>query len=155
MTSRRYVSDIAEETVINLRRLFQVVNKQSKSVAFETGLTGPQLWALKVLSDEMENSITVSELARRMFVDSSTVVRILDGLEAKGFVQRTRSMNDRRIVHVSLTDQGSAIINQSPDVAQNLLMKGLRTLSENKLYSIASGLSQLVSILESQGIPQH
>lgn len=154
MTHRRNNSVIVEETVNNLRRLFQVVNKQSKNVVIETGVSGPQLWAIKVLSDEAGNSITVSKLARRMYLNSSTVVRIIDGLEAKGLVERVRSLNDRRIVYVSLTDQGSAIINQSPDVAHNLLTKGLKTLSENRLHTIASGLSQLVSILDSLNIPQ-
>lgn len=156
MATRRNNSVIMEETINNLRRLFQVVNKQSKNVVFETGLSGPQLWAIKVLSDETGNSITVSKLARRMYLNSSTVVRILDGLEAKGLVQRVRSNSDRRIVYISLTDQGSVIINQSPDVAHNLLIKGLKTLSENKLHTIASGLSQLVNILDSLNIPpQH
>lgn len=155
MTARRNNSVIVEETVNNLRRLFQVVNKQSKNVVLESGLTGPQLWAIKVLSDEAGNSITVSALARRMYLNSSTVVRILDCLEAKGLVQRVRSINDRRIVYVSLTDQGNVIIDQSPEVAHNLLIKGLKTLSENKLHTIAIGLSQLVNILDSQDIPQH
>jgi len=156
MNQRRNSSVLVEETVNNLRRLFQVVNKQSKSVVFETGLTGPQLWAIKVLSDEAANSTTVSKLADLMYLNSSTVVRILDVLEAKTLVQRIRSTNDRRIVYVRLTDRGAAIIDRTPNVAHNLLIKGLNTLSENKLNTIAIGLSQLVNILDSQNItPQH
>lgn len=125
-------------------------------MVFETGLTGPQLWAIKVLVDEVGNSTTVSRLAELMYLNSSTVVRILDVLEAKTLVQRTRSTSDRRIVYVSLTDRGSAVIDRTPDVAHNLLLKGLKTLSENRLNIIALGLSQLVNILDSQNIsPQH
>jgi DNA-binding MarR family transcriptional regulator len=154
MTMRRNNSALAEETVNNLRRLFQVVNKQSKKTVLEAGLTGPQLWALKVLSDEADDSMTVSKLASRMCLNCSTVVRILDGLEAKALVQRVRKAHDRRIVCVSLTEKGCLIINESPNVAQNLLMNGLKTLSENKLYTIAVGLSQLVTILETECFPQ-
>ena len=155
MTVRRNNSVIAEETVNNLRRLFQIVNKQSKNEACEAGLSGPQLWAVKVLSDLAGNSITVSNLARQMCLNNSTVVRILDGLETKGLVLRTRSTHDRRIVHVTLTDKGSLIIDQSPNVAQNLLLKGLNMLSENRLHIIATGLSQLVNLLDSEEIPSH
>jgi len=154
MNPRKNNSLIVEETVNNLRRLVQVMNKQSKNVAFETGLTGPQLWAIKVLADEPGNSIMVSRLASRMFLNSSTVVRILDGLEAKGLVQRVRSINDRRIVYISLTVQGSAILNKTPDLAHNLIIKSLKSLSENKLNNISTSLSQLVNILQSENISE-
>lgn len=75
---------------------------------------------------------------------------MLNGLEEKTFVQRIRSTYDRRIVYVSLTGKGVAVMGQSPNVAHNLLMNGLKTLSENKLNTIALGLSQLVNILDSQ-----
>jgi DNA-binding MarR family transcriptional regulator len=150
---RRNNSAVAEETVNNLRRLFQIVNKQSKSEVCETGLSGPQLWAVKVLTDLAGNPITVSKLANQMCLNTSTVVRILDGLETKGVVLRTRSTNDRRIVNITLTDKGGGILNQSPNVAHNLLLKGLNMLSENRLHTIATGLSQLVNLLDSEDIP--
>lgn len=152
MPVRKNNSAVVEETANNLRRLFQVVNKQSKNVVLESGLSGPQLWAIKVLSDEAGNSMTVSKLASLMFLDSSTVVRILNVLEAKAFVKRVRSSYDRRIVYVSLTEKGSSIVQQSPDVGQNVLINGLKALSENKLHSIALSLSQLVNILDAQHI---
>ncbi len=154
MTLRRNSSIIMDETANNLRRLFQVVNKQSKHEALESGLTGPQLWALKALSEETAHSVTVSMLADQMYVNTSTVVRILDVLEEKSFVQRVRSLHDRRLVHVSLTPNGRSIINRAPDVGQNMLMKGLKMLSENKLNNIANGLSQLVNILDSEDFPR-
>lgn len=153
MTIRKNSSIIMDETVNNLRRLFQVVNRQSKNEVFETGLTGPQLWALKTLSDEPENSITVSTLAEKMCLNSSTVVRILDVLEAKTFAQRVRSTHDRRIVYVGVTTKGRLIINQSSNVAQTMLINGLHKLSENKLNNLANGLSQLVNILNSEHFP--
>ena len=146
--SQRNSLQVAEETVNNLKRLFQAVNKQSRNVVCDAGLTGSQVWAIQVLAGEPENIMTVSALARRMHVNASTVVRTLDGLEVKGIVQRVRSLNDRRIVHVSLTEQGREIIRNSPDVAHNLLVSSLRKLSENKLYAIASGLTQVLAAIE-------
>lgn len=149
MPQRKLQSYTVEQTVNNLRRLFQAVNEQSKHAVHDSGLNGPQLWALKVLAEETDQKLTVSSLARRMCLNSSTVVRLLDGLELKGFVQRERSSHDRRIVHINLTETGVALIRQSPEVAQDILANGLRSLSENRLQSIASSLSKLVSIIES------
>jgi DNA-binding MarR family transcriptional regulator len=96
--------------------------------------------------------MTVSRLAALMFLDASTVVRILNSLEEKSLVQRIRSTYDRRVVSVSLTEKGGLIMNQTPNVAHKLLMNGLKVLSENKLHTIALGLSQLVNILDSQNL---
>ena len=52
------------EIIDNLRRVFQVVHGQSKKAERETGLTSPQLWTIKVISEA--GSIRVSDLARRI-----------------------------------------------------------------------------------------
>lgn len=150
MSHKKNHTIIVEETVNNLRRLFQVVNEQSKMTVVDSGLTGSQLWAMKALYEETGKQATVSTLASRICLNSSTVVRLLDGLEQKAFVQRERSISDRRRVYVRLTEKGCRLIRESPDVGQTILSNSLKTLSENKLQAIASGLNQLIAIIDSQ-----
>ena len=137
--------------VDNLRRVFQVVNEQSKKAEHETGLTGPQLWAIKIIAESAP--VKVSDLARKMYLHPATVVGILDRLEAKGLVERTRSKKDRRVVEVALTELGSQIVGQSPEVVQGRLVKGLEALSYKKLAGISDGLGQLVKMLGAQEAP--
>ncbi len=144
---KQAIADIID----NIRRVFQVVNEYSKKAERETGLTGPQLWAIKVIAAEAP--IKVSELARRMYLHPATVVGILDRLEGRGLVSRTRSREDRRVVEIELTGQGKDLVAQSPEVAQGLLVKGLETLPEADLVRMANGLARLVSILGAQEIP--
>jgi DNA-binding MarR family transcriptional regulator len=144
-------SDAVAEIIDNLRRVFQVVNEQSKKAEHETGLTGPQLWAIKTIAQEAP--IMVSEIARRMYLHPATVVGILDRLEKQGLVIRIRSTEDRRVVRVELTGQGRALVKKSPEVAQGLLVAGLETLSSNKLENIARALDQMAGILGAQNIP--
>jgi DNA-binding MarR family transcriptional regulator len=139
------------EIIDNLRRVFQVVNEQSKKVERETGLTGPQLWAIKIIAESAP--IKVSDLARRMYLHPATVVGILDRLEGRGLVMRTRSLEDRRVVEIDLTEQGKELVTQSPEVVQGLLIKGLEPLSDEKLIHISDGLEQLVKILGAKEIP--
>jgi hypothetical protein len=40
---------IISEIMDNIRRVFQIVNDNSKKVECETGITGPQLWAIKLV----------------------------------------------------------------------------------------------------------
>jgi MarR family transcriptional regulator, organic hydroperoxide resistance regulator len=139
------------EIIDDLRRVFQAVNEYSKKAERETGLTGPQLWAIKIVSETAP--IRVSNLALRMYLHPATVVGILDRLEGRGLVVRVRSQEDRRVVEVELTERGKGLVAQAPEVAQGLLVKGLETLSHKKLLSIANGLEQLVKIHGIQEIP--
>ena len=144
-------SEFVREIINNLRRVFQVVNEQSKKVEHETGLTGPQLWAIKIIAQEAP--IMVSEIARRMYLHPATVVGILDRLEKQGLVVRIRSSEDRRVVKVELTGQGQALVKKSPEVAQGFLVAGLERLGSAKLNNIARALDQMVGILGAQNIP--
>jgi len=144
-------SDVVAEIMDNLRRVFQVVNEQSKKAEHATGLTGPQLWAIKIIAQEAP--IMVSAIAKRMYLHPPTVVGILDRLEKQGLVVRIRSTKDRRVVKVELTRQGQALVKKAPEVAQGLLVTGLEKLSFNKLKNIARTLDQMAEILGAQNIP--
>lgn len=139
------------EIVDNLRRVFQVVNEQSKKAEHATGLTGPQLWAIKTIAQDAP--IMVSELARRMYLHPATVVGILDRLEKQGLAVRMRSTEDRRVVMIALTEQGRALVKKAPKLAQGLLVEGLERLTTKKLMVIAQALDQMAAILGAQNIP--
>jgi MarR family transcriptional regulator, organic hydroperoxide resistance regulator len=144
-------SGLIAEIVDNLRRVFQVVHSQSKKAERETGLTGPQLWAIKVIADSAP--IRVSDLAARMYLHPATTVGILDRLEKKGLISRIRSRKDRRSVEVALTETGRDIVGNAPEVAQGLLVAGLEKLSLRRLKSLDGGLTRMVGILGAQELP--
>jgi len=144
---------LVAEIIDNLRRVFQVVNEQSKRVERETGLTGPQLWAIKVIAENAP--IRISELARGMYLHPATIVGIVDRLEKRGLVERERCNKDRRVVYVGLTAAGRQVVATSPEVAQGLLVKGLEVLPDSELRAIAGGFERMVKILGAQEIPPH
>lgn len=141
------VANIVDE----IRRVFQVLTEQTRKIEHETNLTGPQLWVVKMLKET--SPMKVSDLARRMYLHPATMVGLLDRLEAKGLVKRTRSEKDRRVVHIDLTAQGLELEVNSPEVVQYLLVKGLEALSDKNLKSISDGLGQVVNILGAQNVP--
>lgn len=138
------------EIIDNLRRVFQAINEYSKNAEKTTGLTGPQLWGMKLLASAAP--MRVSELARQMYLRPATVVGILDRLESKGLVTRTRSKEDRRAVEIELTELGKAMVAKAPEVAQVMLVKGLGELSDEKLSRVAEGIDEVVRILGAEHI---
>ena len=144
-------STMVAEIIDNIRRMFYVLAEQARKAEHETGLTGSQLWVIKLL--EVTSPMKVTELARRMYLHPATMVGLLDRLEAKGLVQRTRSDKDRRVVHVMITVQGRELVQNSPEVVQELLVNGLEPLADKKVKAISDGLEQIVKILGVQEEP--
>ena len=123
--------DVISNIMDNIRRVFQILNEQSQRVKQETGLTGPQIWAIRVIHEH--GPINISDIARRMYLHPTTVLGIIDRLEARGLVSRNRSKDDRRVVWLELTQDGKDLVQSTPEVAQGLLGARLEGVDLNDL----------------------
>ena len=81
--------------------------------AADGGLTLSQYALLEGLADR--RAARVQELAAAAGISASTATRILDALERRGIVRRTRSSQDRRAVAVSLTGRGHDLLRAEQD----------------------------------------
>ena len=136
---------ITMEIFDNLRRVVQAINDYSKIAERTTGLTAHQLWVLKILATTAP--MKVSDLARTMHLRPPTVVGILDRLEAKQLIQRTAAKHDRRVVELQLTAQAREIVTGAPEVAQDMLLKGLGELTEEQLICVEKGMRLMAQLL--------
>ena len=60
--------------------------------------------------------INVKELGRRLYLDSGSLTPLLKSLEAKGYVKRSRSKTDERVLNVELTAEGAALKERAADI---------------------------------------
>jgi DNA-binding MarR family transcriptional regulator len=84
--------------------LYTEARRLTKEQAAKHGLTGPQLSVAKILEDI--GDLSLSELSERINAQNSTVTGIVDRMEREGLVERKRSQDDRRVVHIRLTKKG-------------------------------------------------
>ena len=71
------------------------------------GLTYPQYLVMMVLWESEPQ--TVGSIGERLLLDSSTLTPLLKRLETAGYVTRTRSSRDERVVEVRLTPVGRSL----------------------------------------------
>ena len=81
-------------------------------------LTYTQYITMMVLWEERE--ISVKQLGKRLYLDSGTLTPLLKSLEAKGYVTRTRSDSDERVVLVRLTEAGQALQERALSVPEGM-----------------------------------
>ncbi|HBZ43588.1 MAG TPA: MarR family transcriptional regulator [Maritimibacter sp.] len=66
-----------------------------------------------------EDAVSVREITRRVGMDKPKVSRAASRLEAAGYVTKIANSNDKRLVQLSLTDKGRAMIETLAPIAQS------------------------------------
>lgn len=84
-----------------------LMTKTYKPLLQALGLTYPQYLAMLVLWEN--EGITVGEISARLLTDPGSLTPLLKRLEAEGLLQRVRSSQDERVVHLHLSDKGRAL----------------------------------------------
>lgn len=108
-----------------MRRIISLVSQGIERELEPAGLTNAQ-W-VPLLKLQMGMASTVAELARECDLDAGSMTRLLDRLEAKDLCRRVRSLEDRRVVNLELTDAGRVAAKEIPVVLcrlQNQLLDG-------------------------------
>jgi DNA-binding MarR family transcriptional regulator len=92
-------------------------------------------------------SLTSTDVAARVHLDTSTLVGVLDRLEKKGLIRRERSHEDRREVHLTATETGRRLAARTPYPMQHTLGEKLKSISAGEREQIARGMERLVSLI--------
>jgi len=105
------------------------------------GLTGPQFYILYQL--EQKGRCTVGELAESMCVKPSAITAMIDRLDKHDYVIRDRDEEDRRVVHIRLTDAGKDILTQAKQKRQETLQEHFSVLTAEELESFVTTFEKL------------
>ncbi|WP_019447171.1 MarR family transcriptional regulator [Cupriavidus sp. BIS7] len=91
------------------------------------GITGQQMGILLSLMRGMAN--TPFEISKALGIDTGLMTRMLDKLESRGLLVRQRSVEDRRVIHLVLTETGREVADRIPEIAPEVLNDRLRNFS--------------------------
>ncbi|WP_206240072.1 MarR family winged helix-turn-helix transcriptional regulator [Novosphingobium terrae] len=95
------------------------INRLYKPLLDGLGITYPQYLVLSVLAEK--GSQSVSAIAERLSLESSTITPLVKRLETAGLLQRQRNPADERQVIVSLTAKGTAMRKDASCLTATLL----------------------------------
>ncbi|MGE4539173.1 MAG: MarR family winged helix-turn-helix transcriptional regulator [Desulfovibrio sp.] len=107
----------------------------------------PEQWgALLVLFNG--DALTQQQLGEQLYLEKSSVSRLVDGLERRGWVARTRNPGDGRNKLVSLMPKALAVADRCADIARDVLEVAQRGLSEEERLACQSFLGRIIANLE-------
>ena len=88
---------------------------------------------------------TATDLIRRTHLLKSQMNKLLTTLEAKGFVARTRSEQDRRMIFISLTEEGEKAYRAEHVRIEALVGKLIERIGEDKAYTLAQDIETIIT----------
>ncbi len=137
-----------------MRQILAAVGQEVDHQLAHTELTNAQ-W-IPLFKLHMGNSSTAAELARECRLDAGAMTRMLDRLEAKGLLRRDRSAADRRVITISLTDDGRAAAKEIPVVLSRVQNAYLADFSEQEFETLKIFLRRILhSANLSESKPSH
>ena len=92
----------------------------------------------------LERADTVHALARESRVTCGAMTRMLDRLEHKKLVRRRRSEQDRRVVHLELTDKGADAGKAIQPLINAELKRHLRGFSDDEISTLKDFLGRML-----------
>jgi DNA-binding MarR family transcriptional regulator len=112
-------------------------------------MTGAARAALIHLSNT--GPLTIGELAAHFDRAQSAVSEIVDGLEAKGWLERMRDPEDRRRTLVWLTDEGFAALERERQVLSRELLAGaMAKMTHDDRAALLAGMRALIEAADHQ-----
>jgi MarR family transcriptional regulator, organic hydroperoxide resistance regulator len=134
---------------LNLSKLFRDIMsllRQNMAKVFEdSGITAPQGMVIGTLSKY--GKMKISDLGNQLGLTNSTISGIIDRLEKQDMVIRERSLEDKRVVFVSITPKFKEITqdfhNKIEENITNIMNRG----TPEEIIKIAEGLNTLKKLL--------
>jgi len=112
------------------------------------GISMAQLNIMYVL--QRNGQMPMSRLADVLNVSLSNASGLVDRMEERGFIERTRVAEDRRVVLVRVTNAGTRVIEENDALSDELMRDVLGRLEPAQLVIIAGAVSDFRSTLESR-----
>ncbi|MEJ5105161.1 MarR family winged helix-turn-helix transcriptional regulator [Chryseobacterium sp. MYb328] len=107
----------------------------------EISLTYPQYLVMLVLWEN--GGMNIGKIGEHLHLDNGTLTPLLKRMEKHGLLSRTRSVNDERVVLISLTENGESLKDKArhiPEAVQECFH-----LDEEKKNQLMSALDEILS----------
>lgn len=136
------------ELIGSVRRIMHAFDVRSRRLRATDRFTLPQLLCLMAVV--AEEGLTSRQIARRLHVSASTLVGVLDRLQASRWIDRIRDSDDRRRVHIVPTDAGRQVILTAPSLFGEHFDRSYADLSASARNRLAKQVALMATLMAPQ-----
>ncbi len=138
---RSHFRSLEDQAYLALQRTAERLLQGMAQLVKPAGLSPPQYTVLRILRAARPDGLSCREIAERMITRDPDITRLLDRLEDRGLVARSRERTDRRVITARITEEGARILASLDRPVLSLHARQLRHLGRD-------GLQTLIDLLE-------
>jgi DNA-binding MarR family transcriptional regulator len=117
-------------------KLFKIIDFKKEYQQKSSGLNYLQLHTLEKVYEE--RSMKTLDISKLLNISPSTLIGVLDELEKKELIVRQRQQEDKRVVLVTVTLTGAAVVKKHYDEDKLFLDNLLKKLNEEEKKNLKS-----------------
>ena len=122
----RSIMDVEEKAIIT--REFQDITNNDMHVIEAIGIGTPK---------------NMSSIAKKLSVTVGTLTIAMNSLVKKGYVERSRGLEDRRVVYISLSERGRKAYGHHARFHREMIESLTSDLSEDEMQTLVKALMKL------------
>ena len=130
-------ASLEEMVFLSLLRTGDALLEGETALLRAPGLSFAQYNVLRILRGAGTDGLACGEIAGRMVNRDPDITRLLDRLESRGLVSRTRDADDRRVVLARIRAEGLAVLQQLDAPIVHLHREQLAHMSRKQLRALA------------------
>ena len=133
----------SEEAVLNILRTADVMTQLLTDVLKPSGLSPTQYNVLRILRGAAGKGVCCRDIGERLVTRDPDVTRLIDRLEKRHLLVRTREKEDRRYVTIQLTPGGLDLVNQLDGPVEQWTRKLVQNISDEDTKVLIGLLERL------------
>jgi DNA-binding MarR family transcriptional regulator len=141
-------SVLEQEAALNVFRTADALSRGFEELAKGTGLSGTQYNVLRILRGAGENGLPCGQVIEQMITRDPDMTRLLDRLEKRELIARSRDTCDRRVVRAKIAANGLALLSTLDRPIVEMHRRQLGHMGKDRL-------KQLIKLLEEARSSSH
>jgi DNA-binding MarR family transcriptional regulator len=128
---------VQEELWLNVSRTSAVLSHVVEQKLRPSGLSPTQYNVLRILRGAGDAGLVQHEVGERLVAQVPDVPRILTRMEKAGWIERVRGTADRRVMRVTLTQEGLELLNAVDPAMRAMELSLFRGMSEEQMRQMS------------------
>jgi DNA-binding MarR family transcriptional regulator len=127
---------LEQEAALNVLHTADVLLQRIAAVLKPFKLSHSQYNVLRILRGAGPEGLACREIGERMITRDPDITRLLDRLEARGLLTRTRDQKDRRVITARITSEGRSLVDALDQPIAEVDRQPLQHLGEQRLRTL-------------------
>ncbi|MBZ5554339.1 MAG: MarR family transcriptional regulator [Acidobacteriia bacterium] len=141
----QFPGPLGEELYLQLQRSAEALRQRLEAALKPAGLSPTQYNVLRILRGAGPGGLPCRRIAERMVTRDPDITRLLDRLEARGWVARTREKKDRRVITTRITEAGLRRLKTLDEPVAGMHRQQVGQVPERTLRALIGLLKQVRS----------